>query len=218
MPQNAHVLDYGCGSGRFLLPLAPHVKRIAGFDISLEALGLLQDNLQDFRQRDRIYILGPEQIQIDAHVKKYHPFDLIICLFGVLAHVNVAAERQRILRHMAASLKDGVGRLVLSVPNKNRRFLKEQRASASSLADGNIKYLRHYQGKDIHLPYQLFSADKLRHELEAAGFKDIRIVAESVFTESQVTNHNWLGRIDQILRPLCPAALGYGLIAEARAA
>ena len=192
-------------------------KRIAGFDISEDALGLLKDNLQNFPQKDKVHVLGPEQTQIDAHIKTHDRFDMILCLFGVLAHVDVAEERQRILRHMAASLKGGEGRLILSVPNKNRRFLKEQRASASS-ADGKIKYVRHYKGEDIHLPYQLFSTEKLRHELEAAGFVDIRIAAESVFTESQVANHRWLARIDQALRPFCPAALGYGLIAEARVA
>lgn len=211
----AHLLDFGCGSGRYLLPLRPHVARAAGFDISVAALALLRERAMAAGWHG-LAILGPEADDMQAYVEREGPADVVLCLFGVLAHIADPVERRSALDRMKAALKPGTGRLILSVPNRARRFLSEQRAAGPG-ADGLVEYQRHMGQTHLSLPYQLYDPARLRRELTAAGFSVISMRAESVLPESWLLNHRFARWLDQALTPFCPAAWGYGILAEARA-
>lgn len=215
LPEKAHVLDFGCGNGRYLLPLRPHVARAAGYDISPAAIALLRERATALGWRD-LAILGPDPNDLPAYVARSGSVDVVLCLFGVLAHIADPVERHGALGQMKAALAPGDGRLILSVPNRARRFRKEQRA-AGPAADGLIEYERHLGHTHLLLPYQLYDPARLRRELAAAGFRLTSMRAESVLPESWLLNHRLARWVDRALTPLCPAAWGYGILAEARA-
>ncbi|MFK7871028.1 MAG: class I SAM-dependent methyltransferase [Roseobacter sp.] len=213
LPKAAHLIDFGCGSGRYLLSLKGHVGMAAGFDISTAALALLQERAQQQGWAD-LGVLGPDPIALSEYVKGAGQADVVLCLFGVLAHVSDALERQQALAQIHAALKPGTGTLLISVPNKLRRFHAEQRRAG---ADDVIEYHRQMGSTHLTLPYQLYDPQRLTRELAAAGFSVLSLRAESVFPESWLLNHATARWLDRLLTPLCPAAWGYGILAEARA-
>jgi tRNA (uracil-5-)-methyltransferase TRM9 len=209
----AHVIDYGCGSGRYLLAVSERVAVAAGFDVCEAALDRLRNAGRRRGDRGVLHVLGPAPSALEAHVERHGPADLVLCLFGVLSHID-RAERGAVLRRIARLLKPGTGRLVLSVPNRRRRFRSEQRTQAAS--DGEVSYLRRIRGAALPLSYKLYDAETLRAELRAAGFEAATIAAESLVPESLLANSPLLRSIDRLATRVLPAELGYGLLAVAR--
>jgi tRNA (uracil-5-)-methyltransferase TRM9 len=214
LTSRSHVIDYGCGSGRYLLALKDHVRLAAGFDISATALDLLEARLA--ATGGGAHLLGPEPGAVGAHVARHGPADLVLCLFGVLGHVLPQAARAEVLAEIRAALAPG-GRLLLSVPNRRRRFHREQRL-AGGAAEGAITYSRRIAGGAVRLPYQLFDPARLRAELNAAGFAIEGVWAESLLPEAWLLGGVLPALVDGALAPLCPARWGYGILAEARRA
>ena len=209
----AHLLDYGCGSGRYLLPLWARVGRAAGFDVCEAALGLLAARAVQGGTRPPPAVLGPEQGALHAHVAAHGRFDVVLCLFGVLAHIAPRAERIATLRRLRSVLAPG-GVLVVTVPNRRRRFAREQRAPEAR--DGSITYLRETEDGPLCLPYQLYDPPRLSAELAEGGFAAGACFAESVLPESWLANAPRLARVDAAAAQLCPARLGYGIGTVAR--
>ncbi|MFO1209650.1 MAG: methyltransferase domain-containing protein [Amaricoccus sp.] len=207
LPPGGHVIDYGCGSGRYLLPLAGHAGVAAGFDICPAALARLREVAPA-----GLAVLGPEADTVPAHVARHGPADLVLCLFGVLSHVEGRDARQRLLRRLRALLRPGTGRLVLSVPNRRRRFRALQRRSAGD----EIRYVRRFAEGAVELPYKLYEPPTLAAELAAAGFDVERMAAESLLPETAVARSPLLRTLDRLAAPLLPASRGYGLLAVAR--
>ena len=210
LPPEAHVIDYGCGSGRYLVPLRPHLGRAAGFDICPTALGLLRDRLAA-GDGAPVEVLGPDPASLPDHVARHGPADLLLCLFGVLSHVTPRSARADLLGRFRDLLRPG-GRLLVSVPNRQRRFAREQRAVRPGT---EIHYRRRIAGGDIELPYQLFDPALLAEELTAAGFEPEGVWAESTLPEAWLTGGGIAGLLDAGLTPLCPARWGYGILMQA---
>ncbi|MFW5834293.1 MAG: methyltransferase domain-containing protein [Pseudomonadota bacterium] len=217
-PGPIDVLDYGCGSGRYLVPLLvaePRLRAIAA-DPCPEAMGRLRLRLQALGVADRVTLVtGTLDAVVPVLAASGSRPCLALALFGVLAHVGPAAERARLLAGLCALLAPAGGQLVLSVPNERRRFRRGERAAGvvdltyrRRLADGTV----------VDLGYHLYRAGELADALGAAGFTDVRIAAESLASESLVTRHPLIGRLDGLLARVLPADLGYGLLATARAA
>lgn len=207
-----HVLDYGCGNGRYLLALRGRIDKAAGFDISQDALDQLRNRAENW---ESLHLLGPNPSSVSAYIEQEGPVDMALCLFGVLSHIDDPEQRQRALATMAKALKPETGRLILSVPNQNRRFYAEQRA-AGPKAEGRISYTRSLaNGGEITLAYQLFTPQTLHQELTAAGFRPGPVWAESLLPESWLTRWPILGRVDGLICRILPAQWGYGLYVEA---
>jgi SAM-dependent methyltransferase len=208
LTKDSHILDFGCGSGRYLLPLSQWSGGAVGFDISAAALDHLAARLAK-TPRPNIRLVGPDTSDVMQYLKTSGPVDVILYLFGVLAHVKDAGARQAILNTFANALTPKTGRLFLSVPNAHRRFWSEQKRFGSS-----IQYARSLGTETVTLPYQLYTPKRLDHALRQAGFRIHSIQAESVFSESIVARIRLLRWLDTVLTPVCPRALGYGLLAE----
>ncbi|TCM86135.1 class I SAM-dependent methyltransferase [Rhodovulum steppense] len=213
LPPSGHVIDYGCGSGRYLLALRDRVGTAAGYDISPAAISLLRRKAAAFGWDD-LAILGPDPADLDRHMAEFGPADVILCLFGVLGHIEEAAARQRALMQMRVLLRPGSGRLIVSVPNRLRRFRREQ-ARAGIAARGLIHYRRVLGGTSVILPYQLYDPAGLADELGRAGFTLCEMRPESVLPESWLLHHPVLRGVERFLTPVCPARLGYGILAVA---
>lgn len=209
---DACVLDFGCGSGRYLLRLRGRVARATGFDVSVAALDVLRaDPRAD--GWDDLYVLGPDPEELDAHIAADGPVDLVLCLFGVLGHITDAGARAEALSRLKAALAPGTGRLLISVPNRARRFRAEQ--AAQQALDGLIHYKRPTDGAPVQLHYQLFDPARLRGELEAAGLRVHVMGCESVLPENWLLHSALARMVDAVLTPLCPTRWGYGIFAEA---
>ncbi|MCK7543145.1 class I SAM-dependent methyltransferase [Marinobacter bryozoorum] len=206
------VLDYGCGSGRYLLPLGQQVRLAIGFDICTAALNSANDRISK-PVAHRYRLIGPEMERLAEAVNRHGPVDLALCLFGVLAHVDSPENRRELLTKLRTSLCPDRGRLIISVPNRLRRFREEQRQFAGK---DQITYVRDTETGPLELTYRLYDPSSLQQELEAAGFLVDFVVAESVLPESLVSRYPTLGCLDQFLSRLVPARLGYGLLAVAR--
>ncbi|MFO1141866.1 MAG: class I SAM-dependent methyltransferase [Amaricoccus sp.] len=203
-----HVIDYGCGSGRYLLPLAGRAGIAAGFDICPAALVRLRGAAPA-----GLVVLGPDADAVAGHVARHGPADLVLCLFGVLSHVEGRDARQRLLRRLHSLLRPESGRLVLSVPNRHRRFRALQRQVAGR---DEIRYVRRFSEGAVELPYKLYDPRALAADLAAAGFAVERLAAESLFPETAVARSPVLRTLDRLVAPLLPVAQGYGLVAVAR--
>ncbi|MCY4333156.1 MAG: methyltransferase domain-containing protein, partial [Litoreibacter sp.] len=208
---SSHLIDYGCGTGRYLLPLQPHIGRGAGFDISTEALETLKSRalVQGWQALE---ILGPDASDFDTYVARSGPADVVLCLFGVLGHITSRAARIAALTQIKTALKQGKGRLLISVPNAARRFRAEQREGV----DGLIQYDRAIDGGDpIKLEYQLYTPDLLKNELSAAGFTVVYFGSESALPESLLLKYAFIRHFDAWLTRIIPSKWAYGLYAEA---
>ncbi|SDT94359.1 class I SAM-dependent methyltransferase [Halopseudomonas salegens] len=209
LPPRGHVLDFGCGSGRYLLPLLDQAGRLVGLDNSEAALERLRTRLP--ADAGVVHLLTSDGPVLTAHVQAFGQLDLVLCLFGVLAHMPSGAERQKVLQQLHLSLNAGTGRLLLSVPNRYRRFWWRQIRSGAS-----IRYQRRVKGESIVLNYQLFDASRLQQELQQAGFRLERLHAESMLPESWIARWPRLQPLDRWLCHRLPARYGYGLLAVAR--
>ena len=201
------VLDFGCGSGRYLLRLRGRVARAIGFDVSDAALATLRARAADWTE---LTVIGPAPGDLDVHLAEAGKVDLVLCLFGVLGHITDPTARRDALVRMRQALEPGSGRLLISVPNRARRFQAEQGAN------GLVQYKRQTEtGALVVLNYQLFDPEMLASELAEAGFDLCRIGCESILPESWLLHNAALRWIDGLLTPLCPARWGYGIFAEA---
>lgn len=176
LPRGRVVLDAGCGNGRYLIPLAMEGYKIIGIDIS----GRMVSNLYSRIKSNNVsadVVLGDIR---DLPIKN-ECIDAVICLFGVLSHIQGSSNRDKALSEFYRVLKPQ-GTLIVSVPNKYRRFFKEQILSKlnSHLADG-ILYKRNFGSISF---YHLYSATELYRVLSQNNFKEITIIGESLITES----------------------------------
>ena len=208
---HTHILDYGCGSGRYLMPLLQQypIHHFTAYDISPAPLEILKNNLQTTKQLERVDIVSDfdalyHHIHRTTHDK---PIGVTLLLFGVLSHIASPIQRQGILSLIRRSLDDQ-GYLIISVPNKKRRFLHLQRQQQNH----EVTYQRIINDQVVQFYYHLYSAQSIRREIEMAGLRIVEIKAESILPESWVTNFSLLGWLDRQLYRWIPASWGYGIL------
>jgi len=215
------ILDYGCGSGRYALPLLQTTQsRLTCFDISSAAIAELSRFIQGHPSADRVRLVAGNAEKLNSQ----GDYDLVIMLFGVLSHIGDRTARLAAL-HQLRNLMRPEGRLILSVPSIFRRrpfeLLKAKLLRATGLArraqkeSGNILFTRNIDKGPRQFFYHLYSVADLRAELLEAGFRITALAPESLLPEWMVTQSSWLGKVDEGLLPLLPAALGYGIRAVA---
>lgn len=211
--QGGHVIDFGCGSGRYTLPFLARAETVASFDICTSARARLVENLDALEPPRRPVVLGPERDSLERHVLQQGPADVVLALFGVIAHVEGAENRRELLAWLASLVSPQRGRVILSVPNRARRFKPEQRARHDT---EGIRYVRNHGQQALRFFYKLYDVADLRADLEAAGLEIERLYAESLLPESWLANAAPLGQIDRWISRRLPARYGYGLLAVAR--
>lgn len=218
----SRILDFGCGSGRYAgLLLERSAATVVAYDTSVTALAMLQRRLGAHVRSGRLVPLRGGIEELVRWVGRHGPLDVALLLFGVLGHVAGRAERVRLLRHVVGLLAPR-GVLMLSVPNRRRRFRAEQarcreRVARGVLEEGDVVYVRKAaDGSEIGMFYHLYTPDELRQDLKAAGLTLCWLEAESVLPERHVVASRPLAMLDGILRRVTPISLSYGFLALAR--
>ncbi|ETW93016.1 MAG: hypothetical protein ETSY2_52175, partial [Candidatus Entotheonella gemina] len=204
------LLDYGCGSGRYGLPLAQEKNLIIhAYDVCDEAIDRLRQRLQETVASQTIHIINESEVLAAKGC-----YDVALLLFGVLSHIPEPEERQQVLRTLGNGLKPDRGRLILSVPNVKRRFLQVQKHQRHPA--GDIQYQRQYRGQALHFFYHLYDRGGVVAELQAAGFQVEHLVAESILPESWLCHRPYLRGLDRCLQLCLPVDWGYGFLVTAR--
>ena len=150
-------------------------------------------------------VLGPDPADVDRHVARHGPADLVLCLFGVLSHIE-GAGRARADAGAAGRrcCGRGRGRLILSVPNRRRRFRSRQRA----LPDGAARSATCAASREgsVELPLQAVRPRRCGPSWPAPASRSRRLAAESLLPETAVARLAGAAR----LRPAGGAAAAGG--------
>lgn len=211
----SRALDFGCGSGRYAVPLLEEsALRLTACDISAGAIASFDRRIEASPLAPRVELVhgGLEAIPGEPR------FDLILLLFGVLSHVGSRSERLALLRRLHELATPGCS-LFVTVPNIWRRrplelmgsLLRRDRETL-----GDIRFSRMIAGQQRSFHYHLYSVAGLHAELAEAGWNIVACEAESIFPEYLVTRSGPIGGIDCLLQRFVPASLGYGIRVLAR--
>ncbi len=222
--RGGHVLDFGCGCGRYALPLARQSGvSVFAYDISPVAIRDLGRRRDELARQDGVPLaletLCGDLDDLAQRLDGAPGFDLVLLLFGVLGHIPQRVRRVALLRSLRQRLRPG-GSLIISVPNRMRRFRPEQREARRLLARGaleagDIYYQRHSGTAPIDLYYHLYSPAEFRAELAEAGFGVTRLQPESVLAERAIVSSPLCSAADTLLRAIVPLPLAYGFVAVA---
>jgi SAM-dependent methyltransferase len=212
------ALDFGCGTGRYIPCLLANGLRIVAYDISHEALQGVTTSFADDVRAGRVQPLVGDLTDLEATIAPAS-LDLALLAFGVLGHIRGDQNRLTVLNRVRALLRPG-GRLIVTVPNANRRFRDEQIACAPAIAagtlePGDILYQRHSDHGPIDMYYHLFRKDNFLQLLSRAGFDVVRYQAESILPEKSVVTFRGMPIVDRALMAVVPDGLAYGHAAVA---
>lgn len=217
------VLDLGCGNGRYAAPLLEQTDaRIVACDISREAIDELSSRCAQHIQTGRLRPVYGELSVLANTLGASEGFDLAIMMFGVLGHIFSRSLRQKTLATARSLLRPG-GRIIVTVPNAARRFLKQQDLARrlvreGQLEPGDIFYERTADNVVVKMYYHLYKLEEFVLELEQQGFHLIHLGTESFLPESGVVRSTPLRWIDRILTALLPLRYAYGFLAVAEVA
>ena len=215
--RSARVLDFGCGSGRYAIPLAMRRPiQVLAYDPCRTALALLTERAERAGVASRIRPISGSLDELRRVADAEGKVDVALILFGVLGHIRYRAERLRHLRAVRDVMGTG-GKLVVSVPNAARRFWREQWAPAgeSGLEPGDIVYDRRLDRTSIRLFYHLYRKGELEQELAEAGFRALSTRSESILPESMIARGSFAATVDAVLMAIAPVRLGYGFLTVA---
>jgi len=221
MPQDGGcVLDFGCGDGRYALPIAAQTSaQVICYDPSPAALEQLAERAGSAQLKESIRIVDGPETKLWETLKSGPRPDLALLAFGVLGHIRFRAKRLETLRLIGEHLND-TGKILLTAPNINRRFPQERRNTPETwngkkLEPGDILYKRQAGDIPIKLFYHLYSASELYQDLQDSGFRNIRLSAESIQPESMIIKNRFWNALDQALKLVTPVNLAYGIVAVA---
>lgn len=214
--QSRHLLDLGCGNGRYAVPLLQAGRmHLVACDISQSAIEQLDLRLKGLGMRDRAQLHVGELASLPAD----HSFDAVVMMFGVLSHLGLRDQRLQALRDLRGRMTPS-GLLALSVPCIwRRRPLEILRAwwRAPGRSPEDIAFQRRIAGQIRTFYYHLYSPRTLRQELAETGWTIRALEAESLLPEWLVTQSPRWSRLDTTLAAHIPAALGYGIRVLAQA-
>ena len=193
LAEGAHVLEVGCGMGRYTLPLAERGLRVEGLDLSQALLDRLED-FDDGRHDLALHCLDV----LDAPAHLGQRFDAVVGFF-TLHHLH---ELEASFAAMARLLRPG-GRIAFLEPNPLNPLYYVQIALSPGMTwagDKGILQMR---------PRTVFEA------MRTAGLDD-RALRRFGFFPPFVANRRWGSRAEDVLerfplwRPLLPFQLFCG--------
>jgi 2-polyprenyl-3-methyl-5-hydroxy-6-metoxy-1,4-benzoquinol methylase len=159
------VLDMGCGTGRFTVPMAAAGAQVTGFDLSE---GMLSEARRKLDERD----LSAELRQGDMANLPFDDgtFDTVTSMLALM-HVPLA-DRPAVFREVSRVLRPG-GRMLLCVKNSvfERFFTGDRFASVdiTDVEDKTLVFTETHDGTDYTAPWYSFSPDELTGLFARAG-------------------------------------------------
>ncbi len=213
------VLDMGCGTGRFTIPMAAHGARVTGYDISPAMLERLQAGA---REQGRHVELREGDM---AHLPfEDESFDVVTSMLALM-HVPVE-DRRQVFAEVARVLTPG-GRLVLGVKNELfERMSRVDRFASVDVTDVENKQLVFTEtddGETLTAPWHSFSPDDLERLTALAGMRVVTLrgnstiaawIADEILADAAA--YRSICALEEVLGDSSPFnRLGYHLLAEA---
>lgn len=213
------VLDLGCGTGRFTIPLAELARSVSGLDMSPMMLATARKKLADrgleadLREGDMADLPFPDA-----------SFDVVVSMLALM-HIP-RQDRQQVFREVARVLRPG-GRLLVGVKNSVfERMFGGDRFAAVDVTDVESEQLIFTNtrgGADMVAPWHSFSPDELASLSAVAGLSLVHLrgnspisawLADAVLADTGVRSA--VRRMEAVLADIPPFShLGYHLLAEA---
>ncbi|WP_410665358.1 class I SAM-dependent methyltransferase [Amycolatopsis sp. lyj-84] len=213
------VLDMGCGTGRFTIPLALAGARMTGLDLTAAMLDQARTKAKaagvdiDFRQGDMASLPFPD-----------NSFDVVTSMLALM-HIPLS-DRQSVFSEIARVLKPG-GRMLLCVKNGVfERMFSGDRFAEVDVTDVENKELIFTQtqaGEELRAPWFSFTPDELSLLFARAGMSVTHLKGNSpisVWLAEQVLADKGIRSVVQTLEATLSDVppfnhLGYHLLVEA---
>ena len=181
------VLDLGCGTGRFTIPMAELGAEVTGFDLSPAMLAQCHSSARDRGQDVEVCEGDMADLPFaDA------TFDVVTSMLALM-HIPLE-DRQRVFLEVARVLKPG-GRFVLGVKNELfERMSRVDRFASVDITDVENKQLIFTEtddGQVLSAPWHSFSPDDLQRLTAMSGLSIVSLRGNS-------TVMAWIA--DEILR------------------
>lgn len=97
------VVEFGCGTGRTLIPLAERGYRVVGIDLSLPMLQQFQSKAESMRIEPYVTTIAANLTELDGLAD--NGFDHGVCLFSTLGMIKGRQQRSKFLRHAARTIQ-----------------------------------------------------------------------------------------------------------------
>jgi SAM-dependent methyltransferase len=114
------IIEFGCGTGRTLIPLLKAGYRISGLDFSKGMLGLLQKKLKANKLKTPVFNKNLVNFSL---AKKY---DGGILSQRTLNFITTPEEQRHAVQNIAGSLKKGAPLIISLMPARPRVFAKKR--------------------------------------------------------------------------------------------
>jgi SAM-dependent methyltransferase len=193
------VIDFGCGTGRALLPLVARGLTGVGVDLSMPMLRLVREKAR----LDRLTVHGIQANLVELGGLRDAAADYGLCLFSTLGMIRTRASRDRVLRHARRIIRPG-GRFILHVHNvwynladaAGRAWLLGH-AVEMLLAQGALEWGdKFYPYRGIPRMYlHTFRRGELMADLRRAGFRAIEVIPLARCRARPLPAPRWLGRV-----------------------
>lgn len=216
--ERSRVLDFGCGDGRYAVPLVKQTNaHVIAYDISPAGVGIIEKRCPDAISQNRLTLLHGDFEVLKAAVESGPPLDVALLMFGVITHIRGRQQRIDILASIRKLMRPN-GKLVLTAANRGRRFKEEQVALASAVArgdleSGDIVYHRIQGDNRIDLYMHAYEQTEFVEDLKAAGLRVLELGAESIMQESTVVSSNAAAMLDRALQWVLPVDAAYDFMA-----
>ncbi|MEU6194012.1 methyltransferase domain-containing protein [Streptomyces sp. NPDC047061] len=159
------VLDIGCGTGRFTVPMAAAGAQVTGLDISRAMLDVTQGKLAERGLSADLYEGDMANLPFEDN-----SFDVVTSMLALM-HIPLE-DRERVFAEVGRVLRPG-GRLVIGVKNSLfEQFFKGDRFAAVDITDVEAKTLLFTKtrgGTDLTAPWYSFSPHELKALFAASG-------------------------------------------------
>lgn len=188
------ILDLGCGTGNYLIPLARMKYKLTGVDASPQMLAIAQTKLRKFKLKAEL------QQGLLQHFRINRNFDAVICMFSVIDYVTKTADVSKTFKNIHQHMKPGAvfvfdfwqKEAVEEGYSKTRkRIFKgngcrvERSSQTTLLREKNMCKVQYHcvvtKGKDVCDQYdethtlRYFSITEMKIFLEKAGFKVLNV-------------------------------------------
>lgn len=171
------VADFGCGTGRALVPLVRNGCRGVAVDLSEKMLAIVREKAE--LENLPIECVHANLVELDTLASE--SADYSMCLFSTLGMIRGRSNRVTALRHMSRVLRPG-GKLVLHV--HNLWFNLHDPGGAVWMLKSLAKSVsrKDWELGDKYFPYRgvpnfflhVFRERELRRDLRNAGFRVTR--------------------------------------------
>lgn len=182
---NPVVVDFGCGTGRNLLPLAKNNWRVLGVDLSQSMLDQFSKKAQSETATtplaERVGLIRANMVSLECLADQFA--NAVLCMYSSIGMIQGRVHRVGFMTHVARILKPG-GLFFVHVHNRGS-WLRDPGGIRKTVADWyRSKTDKQWELGDSIYPYRglpsmflhIFSESELKRDLKDSGLTVIDFI------------------------------------------